>query len=68
MKTKLRTALLIVAALAGIVVLLFILWFRPNTDVSAELQEVFPSTESASQVTSEATTEASNAAGQTHLN
>jgi len=52
MKNKLAKGLLLAAILAGALVLFLVLWFRPSRDVSAELQEVFSGTNSASVQTS----------------
>lgn len=44
MKTWRSRALLIIAVLAWALVLVWLLWFRPSKDVTAELQEVFSNT------------------------
>jgi hypothetical protein len=54
-------ALLFIAALAVVMVLVWLLWFRPSRDVTSELQEVFSTTNSTPSQTSAPSAEASNA-------
>jgi len=61
MKNKLAKGLLLAAILAGGLILVLLLWFKPSRDVSADLQEVFSATNSDPVRSSATTGEASNA-------